>query len=177
MLQCFYPNEYLASTYEIDFEEKYRRGYRGIIFDIDNTLVPHGLPADGRATALFKRLKNIGYKVTMLSNNKEPRVKMFCDAVDAPYIYKAGKPNPSEVREAMKNMGTDEKSTLFVGDQIFTDVWGANKAGIYSILVKPIHPKEEIQIVLKRYPERIVLASYRRYVRKKMNCKGDSVRL
>lgn len=177
MLQCFYPNEYLASTYEIDFEEKYRRGYRGIIFDIDNTLVPHGLPADGRATALFKRLKNIGYKVTMLSNNKEPRVKMFCDAVDAPYIYKAGKPNPAKYREAMKNMGTDEKSTLFVGDQIFTDVWGANKAGIYSILVKPIHPKEEIQIVLKRYPERIVLASYRRYVRKKMNCRGDSVRL
>ena len=111
MLQCFYPNEYLASTYEIDFEDKYRQGYRGIIFDIYNTLVPHGLPADDRAIALFKRLKSIGYKVTMLSNNKEPRVKMFCDAVDAPYIYKAGKPNPAKYREAMKNMGTDERST------------------------------------------------------------------
>lgn len=167
MLQCFYPDEYLDSTYEIDFEKKYNQGYRGIIFDIDNTLVPHGLPADERAIALFKRLKRIGYKVTMLSNNKEPRVKMFCDAVEAPYIYKAGKPNPDKYREAMKNMGTDEKNTLFVGDQIFTDVWGANKAGIYSILVKPIHPKEEIQIVLKRYPEKIVLAGYHRYVRKR----------
>ena len=92
---------------------------------------------------------------------------MFCDAVDAPYIYKAGKPNPAKYRQAMKDMGTDEKNTLFVGDQIFTDVWGANKAGIHSILVKPIHPKEEIQIVLKRYLEKIVLISYRRYMNKK----------
>ncbi len=169
MLQCFYPDEYLDSTYLIDFEEKYRQGYRGILFDIDNTLVPHGLPADERAVALFKRLKDTGYQVTMLSNNKEPRVKMFCDAVDAPYIYKAGKPNPAKYRQAMKDMGTDEKNTLFVGDQIFTDVWGANKAGIHSILVKPIHPKEEIQIVLKRYLEKIVLISYRRYVKRQVN--------
>ncbi|MDE7274318.1 MAG: YqeG family HAD IIIA-type phosphatase [Lachnospiraceae bacterium] len=167
MLQCFYPKEYLDSTYLIDFEEKYKQGYRSIIFDIDNTLVPHGLPADERAKALFKRLREIGYKVTMLSNNKEPRVKMFCDAVGAPYIYKAGKPNPDKYREAMKNMGTDETDTLFVGDQVFTDVWGANKAGIYSILVKPIHPREEIQIVLKRYLEKIVLIGYHRYMRKK----------
>lgn len=166
MLQCFYPKEYLDSTYLIDFEKMYQQGYRGIIFDIDNTLVPHGFPADERAAALFKRLKSIGYKVTMLSNNKEPRVKMFSDAVGVPYIYKAGKPNPAKYRQAMKNMETDEKSTLFVGDQIFTDIWGANKAGIYSILVKPIHPKEEIQIVLKRYLEKIVLAGYYRYQRK-----------
>ena len=167
MLECFYPKEYLDSTYQIDFEKMYRQGYRGIIFDIDNTLVPHGLPADERALALFRRLKSIGYKVTMLSNNKEPRVKMFCDAVEAPYIYKAGKPKPEKYRQAMKNMGTDNRNTLFVGDQIFTDVWGANKAGIYAILVKPIHPKEEIQIVLKRYLEKIVLAGYRRHLKKR----------
>ena len=60
----------------------------------------------------------------------------------------------------MEIMGTDERSTVFVGDQLFTDVWGANRAGIPSILVDPIHPKEEIQIVLKRYMERIVLHFY-----------------
>lgn len=162
MLERFYPNEYLNSTYEIDFEDFYKKGFRGIIFDIDNTLVPHGMPADERALALFVRLKKIGYRVIMLSNNKEPRVKMFCDAVDAPYIFKAGKPNPKNYRQAFVAMGTDENTTLFVGDQIFTDVWGANKAGLYSILVKPIHPKEEIQIVLKRYLEKIVLVFYQR---------------
>lgn len=160
MFKCFYPKEYVDSAYEIDFEKMYQEGYRGIIFDIDNTLVPHGFPADARAAALFGRLRNIGYKVTMLSNNKEPRVKMFCDAVDAPYIYKAGKPNPDKYRLAMDNMGTDESDTLFIGDQIFTDVWGANMAGIYSILVNPIDPHEEIQIVLKRYLEKIVLFWY-----------------
>ena len=166
MLECFYPKEYLDSAYQIDFEKMYRQGYRGIIFDIDNTLVPHGLPADERALALFRRLKSIGYKVTMLSNNKEPRVKMFCDAVEAPYIYKAGKPKPEKYRQAMKNMGTDNRNTLFVGDQIFTDVWGAKRAGIRNILVKPIHPKEEIQIVLKRYLERVVLHFYKKNLKK-----------
>ena len=162
MLERFYPKEYVDSTYTIDFEEYYRKGYRSIIFDIDNTLVPHGAPADDRAIALFKRLHSIGYKTMMISNNKEPRVKMFCDAVESPYIYKAGKPKPDNYIKAMDLMGTDTGNTLFVGDQIFTDVWGANKAGIYSILVKPIHPKEEIQIVLKRYLEKIVLAFYLR---------------
>ena len=166
MLERLYPKVYLDSTYEIDFEQYYQDGYRAIIFDIDNTQVPHGAPADQRAIALFKRLHALGYQTMMLSNNKEPRVKMFCDAVDAEYIYKAGKPNPANYREAMKRMHTDEKNTLFVGDQIFTDVWGANKAGIYSILVKPIHPKEEIQIVLKRYLEKVVLFCYKRHMYK-----------
>ena len=57
-------------------------------------------------------------------------------------------------------MGTDRKSTVFIGDQLFTDIWGAKRAGIRNILVKPLHPKEEIQIVLKRYLEKIVLHFY-----------------
>jgi hypothetical protein len=166
MLECFYPNEYVDSTYGIDFEKMYESGYRGIIFDIDNTLVPHGFPADDRAVALFKRLKSIGYKTTMLSNNKEPRVKMFCDVVESPYIYKAAKPKPDNYKKAMADMNTNSRNTLFIGDQIFTDVWGANMAGIYSILVKPINPKEEIQIVLKRYLEKIVLFFYKRKLKK-----------
>lgn len=62
----------------------------------------------------------------------------------------------------MELMDTNKDSTLFIGDQIFTDVYGANRAGIATILVKPIHPKEEIQIVLKRYLEKIVLFFYKR---------------
>ena len=66
----------------------------------------------------------------------------------------------------MEEIGCNRKNTLFVGDQLFTDVWGAKRTGIYSILVKPIHPKEEIQIVLKRYLEKIVLAEYKRHMKK-----------
>ncbi|MDD6306831.1 MAG: YqeG family HAD IIIA-type phosphatase [Clostridiales bacterium] len=162
MLKKFYPGEYVDSTYSIDFDRLYKEGYRGIIFDIDNTLVPHGAPADDRACALFTHLKELGFSCMLLSNNKEPRVKMFHDAAGVSYIYKAGKPKPAGYRRAMEEMGTDLSNTIFVGDQIFTDVYGANLAGIRTILVKPIHPKEEIQIVLKRYLEKIVLFFYLR---------------
>ena len=167
MLQCFYPDRYIRSAYEIDYEAYYRAGYRGIIFDIDNTLVEHGAPADARSIALMEQLKQFGFKIMLLSNNKEPRVKMFNDAVQVSYIFKAGKPGRRGYEEAMRQMGTDQKTTLFVGDQLFTDVWGANRAGSYTILVKPIHPKEEIQIVLKRYLERIVLHFYLKKEQKK----------
>ena len=121
MLQCFYPDKYIVSTYQINFDRLYEQGYRGIIFDIDNTLVEHGAPADERSIALFR---------------------------------------------AMKKLGCNTGNTLFVGDQLFTDVWGARRCGIYSILVQPIARHEEIQIVLKRYLEKIVLASYKRTCRK-----------
>ncbi len=160
-----YPDEYVDSTYQIDFEQLYKEGYRGIIFDIDNTLVPHGAPADERAINLFEKLTQIGFSCILLSNNKEPRVKMFNDAVHAAYIHKAGKPKPSGYRRAMKKLGTDEQTTVFVGDQIFTDVCGANLAGIRTFLVKPIHPKEEIQIILKRIPEKLILFFYRIHVK------------
>ncbi|MEZ3506648.1 MAG: YqeG family HAD IIIA-type phosphatase [Lachnospiraceae bacterium] len=161
-LERFYPDVYLESTYEIDFEQLYRQGYRGVIFDVDNTLVPHGAPADKRSIELFERLREIGYESVLLSNNKEPRVKMFNDKVHSRYIYKAGKPSPRNYRKAMELMHTTQETTMFVGDQLFTDVWGAKKAGIKTWLVKPIHPKEEIQIILKRKLEWIVLFFYKR---------------
>ena len=92
MLQKFYPDRYLRSAYEIDYGRYYEEGYRGIIFDIDNTLVPHGAPADERSIALIENLKGLGFGIMLLSNNKEPRVKMFNDAVKVSYIFKAGKP-------------------------------------------------------------------------------------
>ena len=166
MLKRFYPDNEINSTYEIDFAGLYQKGYRGVIFDVDNTLVPHGAPADERAIAFFEKLREIGFQTMLLSNNKEPRVKMFADVVGSGYIFKAGKPGREGYRKAMKNMGTDEQTTVFVGDQLFTDVWGAKRTGIITYLVKPIHPAEEIQIVLKRYLEKIVLFFYHRSVKK-----------
>lgn len=166
MFKQFYPGEYIDSTYHIDFDRLYREGYRGVIFDIDNTLVPHGAPADERAAALFAHLKELGFSCCLLSNNDEPRVKMFNDAVHVNYIFDAHKPSRRNYQKAMEIMHTELKNTLFVGDQIFTDVYGANRTGLRTILVRPIHPKEEIQIVLKRYLEKIVLYFYQRQLRK-----------
>ncbi len=160
MFRKLYPSEYIESTYQIDFEKYRKEGYQAVIFDIDNTLVEHGKPADERSIALIEQLKELGYDIMLLSNNKEARVKMFNDAVKVKYIFKAGKPGIKNYRTAMQKMKSDERNTLFVGDQLFTDIWGANRAGIFSILVKPIDKKEEIQIVLKRYLERVVLYFY-----------------
>lgn len=163
MFKRFYPDETPDKVTDINFEELYRLGYRGVIFDIDNTLVEHGMPATEANKLFLAKLKEIGMKVMFLSNNKEPRVKSFRDAVGyGDYIYKAGKPNTANYFEAMKRMGTGKDNTFFVGDQLFTDVWGAKKAGIRTYLVKPIDKKEEIQIVLKRILEKPVLWSYKR---------------
>lgn len=160
MFQCFFPDEYLDSAYVIDYEGLYEQGYRGLIFDIDNTLVPHGAPQDERSLRLFARLKKLGFQCCFLSNNKRERVESFNRPVGQKFIEDAHKPSIKNYRKAMRIMGTDEKNTIFIGDQLFTDIWGAKRAGIRNILVKPLHPKEEIQIVLKRYLEKIVLHFY-----------------
>lgn len=162
MLESFYPDKYVDNAYGIPYEKLYEKGYRGIIFDVDNTLVPHGAPADSRAIGLFSRLRAIGFSTCILSNNKEPRVAPFAGQVQSPYIFKGQKPSVKGYEKAMTVMGTSRSDTLFIGDQLFTDVWGANRTGLYSILVKPINPKEEIQIVLKRRLEAVVLWFYRR---------------
>jgi hypothetical protein len=166
MFEQFFPDEYLDSTYEIPFEKLYEEGYRGVIFDIDNTLVPHGAPSDERAHQLFVRLKEIGFSTCLISNNKEPRVKKFNETIQTKYIFDAHKPSVQNYVKGMEMMGTNPENTLFVGDQLFTDIWGAKRAGIRNILVKQIHPKEEIQIVLKRYLERIVLYFYQKKERR-----------
>ena len=162
MFKKLYPTKYLDSSYSIDYEQLYRSGIRGLIYDIDNTLGEHGMPATERAIKLFEQLRSIGFDTCLISNNKEPRVKPFADAVGSKYVYDAHKPSRKNYIRAMELMGTDTGNTYFIGDQIFTDVYGANRAGIPSILVKPIHPKEEIQIVLKRKLEKIVLFCYKR---------------
>lgn len=162
MLETFYPDNEAESAYGIAYEDLYKRGYRGIIFDIDNTLVPHGAPADERSIALFEKLHGLGFRTVLLSNNKEPRVQPFADKMSSKYLCKAGKPGRAGYEKAMELMGTSREDTLFVGDQLFTDVWGAKRTGIVTYLVKPIHPKEEIQIVLKRRLEWIVLFFYHR---------------
>ena len=166
MIQQFYPDEWLDSAYVIDYEKLYKEGYRGLIFDIDNTLVPHGKPATKESVELFRRLHELGFETCLISNNQKPRVEPFAKAMKTRYLYNAHKPSPKNYLLAMEKMGTGLTDTVFIGDQLFTDVWGAKKAGIYSILVKPIHPKEEIQIVLKRRLERIVLYFYKKSLKK-----------
>lgn len=156
MFQNFYPNKLIRSVYELNWEEL-SRTYGGVIFDIDNTLVPHGAAADEAAIQLFARIHHLGMKTMLVSNNGEARVKPFAQQVQTDYIYKAGKPKVEGYNKAMAKMGTDPKHTLFIGDQIFTDVWGGNRFGALTIMVAPLGPEIVPFIKFKRVAEKLVL--------------------
>ena len=157
----FYPSEYADSIFSYDFAKAYADGKRLILFDIDNTLVPHGAPADQRTLELFRDLKDMGYSLCGISNNREPRVRKFCDAVGVPFIHKAGKPSPAGYLKAVRDAGRKPEEALFFGDQLFTDIWGARRAGIRSVLVDPVdRSTDEIQIRFKRLLEKPVLKAF-----------------
>ncbi len=162
MLECFYPDEWIDSAWNIDYEGLRDQGYRGLIFDIDNTLALDGGPPLPQTLDLFAKLHDLGLAACLLSNNQESRVKSFADEIGASYICKANKPSRRGYAQAMELMGTDTDTTVSIGDQLFTDVWGAQRCGIHSILVLPIDPHEEFQIILKRFPERFILHFYRK---------------
>lgn len=113
MFRCFFPDEYVDSTYVIDFDRLYQEGYRGLIFDIDNTLVPHGAPADARAIALFEHLKELGFGCCLLSNNQRKRVSSFNDAVGVNYIENAHKPSVRNYNKAMEILGNGHRKYHF----------------------------------------------------------------
>lgn len=166
MLNKLYPDTYLDSIDDIDFEMYYEKGIRGIVSDIDNTLVPHGAPADEHIIKVFEKIHGMGIDTCLISNNKKLRVEPFAKAVNSKFIYDAHKPSRESYKKAMELMNTDKESTLFIGDQIFTDIWGANRAGIETVMLKQIDKKEEIQIILKRIPEKLILWLWKRKVRK-----------
>ena len=112
MFKCFYPGRYYDSAYDIEYGEFYEKGYRGIIFDVDNTLVEHGAPVTKRAKDLFDRLHEIGYETCIISNNKEERVKPLADEVDSKYVSKANKPSPVNYIKAMDIMNCGKDNVL-----------------------------------------------------------------
>lgn len=156
----FYPNLYTKTTYNIDFVKLFDHGYRGIIFDIDNTLVPHDAPADIRATMLLKKLHAMGFQTMIVSNNKEPRVKSFADVVGSEYVFLADKPGTKGYLEAVARMDLPKERVIVIGDQFFTDIWGANRSGLRSVMVGRISPKEPPHIHLKRVLEQPIKRAY-----------------
>ncbi len=175
--QAFYPDEYVDNVYQIDFSSMYQTGVRNLIFDIDNTLALHGQPADERIVILFEKLHRIGFHTCLLSNNQKKRVEFFANQVRSRYIFKANKPRISGYIRAIDLCNGKKEETVFIGDQLFTDIWGAKRTGIRNILVKPINPREEIQIVIKRFFEKIVLHELKKQANRSepnydIQCKG-----
>ena len=125
---------------DIDPEAVARRGIRLLLADLDNTLVPYGVPEPTeQVRAWTAALKEQGVTLFVLSNNRHPqRPERFSKALGVPFIGHAGKPKPGSFFKAMKQMGCTPEQTAIVGDQIFTDILGGSRAGVTTLLVEPI---------------------------------------
>lgn len=161
MLKTFYPYAYVESVFAIDYEKLYAAGYRALLFDIDNTLVHHGDDSTREIDVLFKQIHAIGFKTLLLTNNDEARVLRFIKNIDTLYLCEADKPAVDGYLKALEMLNVQKSEAVCIGDQVFTDILGANKSGIASILVKFIRLPQETRIGKRRQLEKLILAFYR----------------
>lgn len=160
MIKNFFPYEYMESVFAIDYQKLYSLGYKGVIFDIDNTLVHHGEDSTPEIDDLFREIHKIGLKTLLLSNNDTERIERFLRNIDSPYIPDADKPDTRNYYRALEMLQLKKDEVVFVGDQIFTDIYGANKCGIANILVKFLQYEHETKIGKKRTVEKYILKLY-----------------
>ena len=160
MIKMFFPYEYVDSVFVIDYEKLYNKGFKAVIFDIDNTLVHHGEDSTPEIDELFRHIQKIGLKTFLLSNNDEKRIKKFIENIETEFICDADKPNPANYLKALEVLGVKKEETVFIGDQVFTDICGANRSGIPNILVKFMRYDTETKIGKKRTVEKFILWLY-----------------
>lgn len=158
MYRLICPQVVADSLTEIDFEKLKALGIQGIIFDLDNTLVPWGSSEVSEIVSewLLEVLKR-GFQVAIVSNNWHSRVKRFANQFDIPFVSRAYKPAKVGIRRALSTLGLRPAQTALVGDQLFTDILGGNRLGLYTIWVKPLSEKEFVGTKIQRWLERIAV--------------------
>ena len=171
MFKRFYPKKEVKTVFELNEEFFSTYNIRGVVFDIDNTLVKDGYPVpDEKTKEYIYSLRKKGIAVAIASNNNEERVKKFVEAFDCDlaYSFKSGKPKKSSLSIVLNTFRQQPSHIALVGDQILTDIIAANLNGIVSVYVKPIDTKiENAFFVLKRIAEKPFLGIYRLKNKKK----------
>lgn len=151
------PKEFVTSIYEITPDKLKQLGVRGIITDLDNTLVEWDRPdATEKLIEWLKTIREAGIQVMIVSNNKELRVKAFADPLELPYIFNARKPMGNAFKRALKRLNMQRHEVVMVGDQMLTDVLGGNRLRIHTILVKPVALSDGFVTRFNRMVERRV---------------------
>lgn len=157
------PQQLAEDIHQIDLQELKKRGIKGIITDLDNTLVPWNdnavLP---EVMEWVKGVKAAGFKVCIVSNNNSRRGQELSRRFGVPAVWQAVKPRRGAFRKALKIMKLKPHQVAVVGDQVFTDVLGGNRMGLYTILVRPLNKREFIGTRFMRQVEKAVLCGLRR---------------
>ena len=156
-----YPDLYLESITNINPELLKKNNIRGLILDVDNTLIDYYKNLIDDAEMWCAKLKEEGIKCIIVSNsNKKEKIENVAKALDIPYIMFAKKPLKGGFLKAAEKMNLEPNEIASVGDQIFTDVIGANRCNMFSILVKPVAKKDLFITWLKRPIEDLVIKKY-----------------
>lgn len=163
MFEMFYPHKVAANVFELDEKFYVSNNIKGVIFDIDNTLVTADTVTPPKEILeYFAFLENLGIKIAIVSNNYKERVESFCK--DLPYIYvaRAWKPFKKNLRMVQKEFGLKPEEICLVGDQIFTDIYGGLRMKFYTVLVTAVGANETKFVAFKRIFEKAVMKEYAR---------------
>lgn len=156
-----YPKIYLKNVQEITYEMLKENGILGVILDVDNTLIDYykNMPEGVLEWCIDLKQKGIRFCIASNSNKKE-KVEMVAKKLDIPYVYFAKKPLKKGLITASRKMEIESNKVAVVGDQIFTDILGANRVGMFSILVEPIEEKDILITLIKRPIENRIKRKY-----------------
>lgn len=159
----FMPNDYVQSVFQIDIEKLANSGFKGIITDLDNTLVGWDVKTPTKEIQeWFKKANDLGLTITIVSNNNEKRVSGFSKDLDVDFIFKARKPMGRAFKKAIQHMNIKPEETVVIGDQMLTDVLGGNNNGLYTIMVVPVKKTDGFLTRLNRIIERRLLNYFKR---------------
>lgn len=157
----FVPEYYFKTFDEASAEFLSKLNIKAVLLDIDNTLEPYENPIPSpHVLAWLDSLKAQGIRTAIVSNNGKERVELFNKEIGMPAYYKAKKPFKKNLLLALKDLNVNPSEAVFIGDQVFTDVWAAHNAGLSAILVPPIKDKRDLLTRFKRLLEKPVLKKY-----------------
>ncbi len=143
ILRWLTPSWYVAAVHEVNLDHLHARGVRGLIIDLDNTLVPSDASEPtSPIRAWVVELRGRGFRACIVSNNFATRTRAIGQLLQLPVVARAAKPGPWAFRRAMTLMGTGPAETALIGDQLFTDILGGNLLGMQTVLVDPLSINE-----------------------------------
>ncbi|MFC5542071.1 MAG: YqeG family HAD IIIA-type phosphatase [Bacilli bacterium] len=163
MYKLFLPNEFVTSVFEITPEKLKRLGIRGLITDLDNTLIEWNRKDATEEVAKWMRMmQEAGIQIVIASNNSEARVKRFAEPLNLPYVYRAKKPLGQAYKAALKKLQLNKKEVAMIGDQLLTDILGAKRLNLYTFLVRPVAESDGFVTRFNRFFERRLFNVLRR---------------
>lgn len=157
------PQMIVKSLYDIEIHTLKARGIKGIIFDLDNTIIPWDKPTmSPEIVEWLHALLAQGFKLCLVSNNMGKRVQTIAEIFNIPFVARAYKPAKTGFRRAIGTMELTAGQVAVVGDQLFTDVLGGNRLGLCTIWVTPLTTKEFMGTRITRQLEKLAVKILRR---------------